>query len=206
MLERLFIRDREVREDLVRIASRIRTSTRLLQELFEAPADGDAIVLSIGGEERAARLAARELDVRMSRGLLALLDRDDVHMLSRRLERVIRLVQDTAERARTFHIERSAPAARQLCGALVGTGEDLAFAVAHISMDERVVLARCAAVTAREEEENRLHSSGVGALFDRPPDPLDVLKWKELYEMLVEALAACRQAARTLERVARKSM
>jgi uncharacterized protein Yka (UPF0111/DUF47 family) len=61
-------------------------------------------------------------------------------------------------------------------------------------------------VTAREEEENRLHSSGVGALFDRPPDPLDVLKWKELYEMLIEALAACRQAARTLERVARKSM
>ena len=46
-----------------------------------------------------------------------------------------------------------------------------------------------------ENEGDRLHRRAVHALFTQEKDPLEVLKWKEVYENLESALDACEHVA-----------
>ena len=47
-----------------------------------------------------------------------------------------------------------------------------------------------------EDEGDRLVKEAIGSLFDDPnPDPLYVMRWKDVYDALEDALDACETAA-----------
>ena len=52
-----------------------------------------------------------------------------------------------------------------------------------------------------EDEGDRLFRDGVGALFRSGADPLMVIRWKDIYEGLEEAVDACENAADVLEAI-----
>ena len=55
-----------------------------------------------------------------------------------------------------------------------------------------------------EEEGDGIYHAAVGALFDADggrPDPLEVMKWKEIYETVEEAIDKCEDIAHTLETI-----
>ena len=56
-----------------------------------------------------------------------------------------------------------------------------------------------------EDEGDRLYRNGVGALFRSGADPLMVIRWKDLYEGLEEAVDACENAADVLEAIVVKN-
>ena len=58
---------------------------------------------------------------------------------------------------------------------------------------------------ALEDEGDRLYRNGVGALFRSGTDPLMVIRWKDLFEGLEEAVDACENAADVLEAIVVKN-
>ena len=56
-----------------------------------------------------------------------------------------------------------------------------------------------------EEEGDRLFRDGVGALFRPGADPLMVIRLKDIYEGLEEAVDACENAADVLEAIVVKN-
>jgi hypothetical protein len=57
-----------------------------------------------------------------------------------------------------------------------------------------------------EEEGDSIYSAAVGALFRQPgADPLEVLKWKELYDNLEHALDECDDVMNVLESISLKN-
>jgi uncharacterized protein Yka (UPF0111/DUF47 family) len=56
-----------------------------------------------------------------------------------------------------------------------------------------------------EEEGDALYHAAVGELFDGTPDALTVIKWKELYDKLEEALDECEDVSNVLESIALKN-
>ena len=54
---------------------------------------------------------------------------------------------------------------------------------------------------ALEDEGDRLLRDGVGALFRSGADPMTVIRWKDIYEGLEEAIDACENAADVLEAI-----
>ena len=56
-----------------------------------------------------------------------------------------------------------------------------------------------------EDEGDRLYRNGVGSLFRSGADPLMVIRWKDLYEGLEEAVDACENAADVLEAIVVKN-
>jgi uncharacterized protein Yka (UPF0111/DUF47 family) len=41
----------------------------------------------------------------------------------------------------------------------------------------------------------------IAELFDNGQNPIDVIKWKDLYALLEEAIDACEDAANVIERI-----
>ena len=52
-----------------------------------------------------------------------------------------------------------------------------------------------------ENEADRIHQKAVGQLFDEERDPIAVMKWKEILDLLEEATDRCEDVANLLENV-----
>jgi uncharacterized protein len=52
-----------------------------------------------------------------------------------------------------------------------------------------------------EEEGDRLARDAVAELFRSESDPIALIRWKEIYERLEEAIDACENAADVLEAI-----
>jgi uncharacterized protein Yka (UPF0111/DUF47 family) len=50
-----------------------------------------------------------------------------------------------------------------------------------------------------------VYHAAVGALFEGTPDPLEVIKWMELYDALENALDQCEDVANVLESISLKN-
>ena len=56
-----------------------------------------------------------------------------------------------------------------------------------------------------EEEGDSIYHEAVGALFAGNPNPLDVIKWKEMYDTLERAIDSCMGVAQVLQSISLKN-
>ncbi len=66
------------------------------------------------------------------------------------------------------------------------------------------VLAACRSIRQLEEEGDALYQEWLGKLFENGADPLTVIKWKELYDILEATLDVAEDAAGVREQVTLK--
>jgi uncharacterized protein Yka (UPF0111/DUF47 family) len=131
------------------------------------------------------------------------IDREDIHLLASRLDNVIDLVDGTARRAAMFGLREVREPAKQLADVLIAATDYIQDAVGEIKRSREVQeLAR--QIKLREEEGDTIYHEAVGALFRGSPDPLDVIKWKELYDTLERALDECEDVANVVESISLK--
>ena len=55
-----------------------------------------------------------------------------------------------------------------------------------------------------EEQGDAIYHESVGALFAGAPNPLDVIKWKEMYDTLEHAIDSCMGVAQVLQSISLK--
>ena len=56
-----------------------------------------------------------------------------------------------------------------------------------------------------EEEGDALYHEAVGALFSGTPDPIEVIRWKEVYETLEIAIDQCMGVANAVHSISIKN-
>lgn len=134
------------------------------------------------------------------------LDREDILAMASRLDDVIDRIDAAAARLVLFRINRPTEHARSLARILCLNCEQVAQALVHFQKRH------FAAVTAACVEINRLENVGDAALrealeelFDGGTEALEVMKWKEIYETLEEAIDRCEDVSNVLETVALKN-
>jgi uncharacterized protein Yka (UPF0111/DUF47 family) len=69
----------------------------------------------------------------------------------------------------------------------------------------KAVSERSRAIKRLEEEGDALYHDSVAALFAGSPDPLEVMKWKEIYDTLERTLDQCQTVANVLESISLKN-
>jgi uncharacterized protein Yka (UPF0111/DUF47 family) len=52
-----------------------------------------------------------------------------------------------------------------------------------------------------ENEGDRIWSRAFASLFDGDLDPLDVIRWKEIYQVIEEAIDAAEEVAQIIEEI-----
>ena len=82
--------------------------------------------------------------------------------------------------------------------------EQLVIAVKNLSKNDGAVLTACIALKRHEEEGDSLYHEWLGRMFEGNPDPVQLIKWKELYDNLEKTLDYCEDAANVLESISIK--
>ena len=129
----------------------------------------------------------------------------DAHALISELDDVVDLAEEVADFMGLYRIEAATEQAIELAEVLHKAGRELAAAMGTLRHPERL-RPQIVAIQELEREGDRLERDALSSLFDGGIDPMVVIRWKDLYERLEEAIDACRHAANTLEGLVVKSI
>jgi predicted phosphate transport protein (TIGR00153 family) len=204
MLNKLIPRDEQFFDMFDEIARRMSIAAKLLKQLFAEPARMAEHVAAIKTVEHEADVITHDVIVRINKSFITPFDREDIHALASRLDDVIDLIDGTARRAVMFRITQPREPARQLADVIVRATASLEQAVVSIKKP-KIVIEKGTEVKALEEEGDAIYHSAVGALFDDGENPIEVMKWKELYDTLERTLDQCEDVANVLESIALKN-
>jgi uncharacterized protein len=198
MLEMLFPDERKFFAQFREVAAHLPRAADIVRQGFEAPSRWPELLDSIEQVEQQGDAAAHDMDAGTHGLFIPPMDREDIHLLSTALRRVVDIIGGTARRAVSLHASEVRAPAVQLARILLRATQEIEQAMSNLK-DADQVLARCGAIKQCEEEGDAIHSSAVSRLFDGKPDPIDVLRWKTLFDQLEEALDACDDVANELE-------
>ena len=203
---RLLPRDEKFFDLFSAVAAFTTEAAGLQQQLLRAdPARRGAIVDQIKRLEHQADQVTHEVVTRLDRVFITPLDREDIHLLASRLDDVIDLIDGSARRLLMFRAG-AAPEGAVLIADVIGKAvAELQVAVRALEKNKGgTVLAACVQVKRMEEEGDSLYHEWLGRLFEGRPDPLDVIKWKEIYDNLEKTLDFIEDAANVLESISIK--
>ncbi|HEY0350913.1 MAG TPA: DUF47 family protein [Gemmatimonadales bacterium] len=164
-----------------------------------------AIVDAIKRLEHEADEITHEVVTRLDRVFITPLDREDIHMLASRLDDVMDLIDGAAHRVEMYHAGAAPPGAVLLADVVVRATQALLVAVQSLEKNKnRTVLDACERVKRLEEEGDTIYHEWVAKLFEGSPDPLVVIKWKEIYDTLENTLDHMEDVGNVLESISIK--
>jgi uncharacterized protein Yka (UPF0111/DUF47 family) len=203
---RLLPRDERFFDLFTAVAERGVEAAGLLEELLKAEEyHRGHLVDSLKRVEHEADQLTHEVVARLDRVFITPLDREDIHTLISRLDDVIDIIDGLARRSQIFHVGQSPTGAILLADVVKRISEQLLIAVRSLPANRNgAVLAACIAVKRLEEEGDSLYHDWLGKLFEGNPDPLTVIKWKELYDNLERTLDCAEDVANILESISIK--
>jgi len=160
------------------------------------------IVESIKRLEHEADLVTHEVVTRLDRSFITPLDREDIHTLASRLDDVMDLMDGCAREVQVFHYCDAPKGAILLAETIVGATEQLLLGVKHLDRAKNnEVLEACIAVKGMEEDGDAIYHHWLGELFKGSPEPLLVIRWKEIYDTLEKTLDYAEDVANVLESI-----
>jgi uncharacterized protein Yka (UPF0111/DUF47 family) len=122
-------------------------------------------------------------------------DREDIYQLATAIDDVVDHIDESCDLLELYGVESPAKQAIEQCRILVAAVEHLAAALADLKTRKHVPQ-ELVALKALEDEGDRVMRDALGDLFRDPRiDPLVVIRWKDIFEALEEAVDACETAA-----------
>ena len=204
MLGRFLPRDEEFFDLFNQLAGHLVTSAKLLNDMFAAdPKRAPEFNKKIKDEEHKADLLTASIIQRIDKSFVTPFDREDIHNVTTSLDDVIDLIDGTSRRYIMFHINDHREPGSKLANIILRAGNEIQLAVADIK-NAKVVRQKVAAIKVLEEEADAVYHEAVRELFAGSPDPLDVIKWKEMYDKLEGTTDSCMGVAQALQSLSLK--
>ena len=171
-------------------------------------------VAAITEAEHAGDKITHETLDRLERTYITPIDRDDIHRLITRLDDVVDSTEAIAQRMMLYKITTMSEGFQTQCAILVKAVRSMGAAVAGLrfmkdrrknkngSTIEQLIIA----VHAAEKEGDAIHHKFLGELFEIGLDPFQVIKLKELHELVEQAIDYCDDVACMVHGIVLKNM
>ena len=153
--------------------------------------------------ERAADKVTHDTALLLHKTFVTPFDRDSIHQLITQMDDILDLIQDVAESAMLYDLQRVTPEAQQLADLNQMCCERVKAAVGMLSnMDNaEAILKICAEIDRLESDADRVMRAAMSKLFRSEADVRQVIKLKDIYELLEAVSDKCEDVANVLEGV-----
>ena len=179
-------------------------ASELLHELLTEFPDGCEKVAAISACEHRGDEITRALIGRLNREVATPIEHTDLLALTTALEDIVDAVDEVAAYLSLYYVEAPMIQSQALAHVLLDAVRELAAAVHKIARFEDVS-AHVHAVHRLENEGDQLVRSAIASLFEHGIDPLVVIRWKDIFERLEDAIDATERAAYVLHSVVIKN-
>ena len=174
---------------------------RLLVELLERfPAGNGDLITRIKEREHEGDHLTHEVADLLNRTFVTPFDRDDMYRLAGAIDDVCDHVDEAAGNLATYGVENVPEKAVEQSRVIHQAARNLDAAVQRLEgfKDSQAELIEQRRL---EDEGDRLVRDAVGELFNTEPDPIVIIRWKDIHERLEDACDALENAADVLEAI-----
>jgi len=184
-----------------RQAANIEAIAQALIELLERyPEEAPARIRDIKELEHEGDRLTHEVVDLLNRTFVTPFDRDDMYRLAGALDDICDNVDEAAAKLVSLGIDSIRSPARAQAQVIHRAAQKLRGAVEGLE-GFKVERRQLIELRELEDEGDRLASEGISALFHDGDDALAIIRWKDIYERLEEAVDACENAADVLEAI-----
>ncbi len=131
------------------------------------------------------------------------IDSVDAHALTTALDDIVDFTEEAADRLVLYAVEAPMDQAEQMAGILVESCAQVSEALARLRED-RDLSPHLVEIHRLENDGDRLVRSAIACLFATGIDPMTVIRWKDIFESLEQAVDACEKVAHVLEGITLK--
>jgi len=187
-------------------ADLVATGGRTAAELVRSYADEQrraVLIQQIGDVERRADKITYETVQLLHSTFITPFDRNDIHRLISSMDDILDLIQDAAESMHLFDIQTLPPEALRMAELLDACCTRVQSAVGLLSsMDNATkALELSHQIDGLESEADAVMRSGISKLFREEADVRQLIKHKNVYEYLENAIDKCQDVANVIEAV-----
>jgi len=197
---RLFPRDTQFFELFNQMADEIRGAAALFEQLLATePPDSTKIPLIKDSEHRCDALTHDTIQ-RLHRTFVTPFDREDLYALATSLDDVMDAIDHAASLIGLYRIERVRPGTRTLARTVSASAERMHLALEAMAT-KKPVHPHAVEINRLENEADRAYQDAVRELFETETNPIEIIKWKEIYDMLEVITDCCEDVANVIEGV-----
>ena len=147
-----------------------------------------------------------ELMTRLNRTFITPIDREDLHELGTALDDVLDLIEATTEQFILYKVTAMPPPALQLAHVIQQQVTEIHHVMPKLRhLRHEHIMEHCVEINRLENAGDRLLRDSIAALFDGDPDPLAVIKWRDIYTLLESATDKCEDVANIIEGIVLKN-
>lgn len=201
---RLIPKDTKFFQLFAELSTAMNEGARLLQSILQDPHDLEKRVEEMQAIEHRGDKATHAIITKLNQTFITPFDREDIHRLASSLDDVLDYVNSAATRLVMYKIVAPPAASAELAGLIVLQTEELARGVSMLEKNNGV-LKHCDEVNRLEDQADQISQRAIAGLFEREKDPIQLIKMKELYEVLETATDKAEDAANVLEAIVLKS-
>jgi predicted phosphate transport protein (TIGR00153 family) len=131
-------------------------------------------------------------------------DREDIHQLCSTMDDVIDLIDAAASRFVLYRVTEVRHGTLELCKVLAAAAVELKEAI-HAMESPDKALHRVIEINRLENESDRICRTLIAQLFEEEKNPVEIIKWKEIFEVIETAVDKCEDVSNVIESVILKN-
>jgi predicted phosphate transport protein (TIGR00153 family) len=183
----------------------VRRATVMLRDLLaDYPEHGELAREILKCEQEGDRIVHDIIYRLHDPGVRAPFSTSDAHALVSALDDIVDYTEQCADQLELYAVEAPMQQAQQLAEVLVGAGDAVAAALESLR-GRTELIPHLVRINQLENEGDRLSRDAVASLFAKGIDPMVVIRWKDIFESLEQAIDSCESVAHVLEGISLRS-
>ena len=204
LLSRLLPRELSFFDKFTELAVNVDAGAKALVEMLDNYKDAPIQAENIKTLEHKGDNITHDLMIHLNQTFITPFDREDIHALASKVDDVLDLTDAVAGRLIIYRVERIRPGVVDLARILaLATGEMVA--AMRVLENHNDILKHCIEINRLENEGDRLCRTLIAGLFLEEKDPVELIKWKEIIEVLENAIDKVEDVANVIESVVLKN-
>jgi uncharacterized protein len=196
--------DREFFDLFERAGANIVHAAELLDEMLASYPESAGLAGDIRTSEHEGDHITHDVIKRLNQTFVTPIDREDILHLTSALDDIVDYIEEVADYLGLYKIEAPMAQAQRLAGVLRDATRQIAAAIPLIRgfkdiSDQMVEIHRL------ENEGDRITRGAIASLFETGIDPMVVIRWKDIFERLENAIDSTERAAFILEGIVIKN-
>jgi predicted phosphate transport protein (TIGR00153 family) len=196
----LIPRENKFYDLFVQDAANMVAAARILEQMLTHFDERERLASQLRDLEHEADLLTHHIGRELEATFVTPFDREDILAFINRLDDVVDLIEEVADTFLLYGIDAPTPVAIQQAEIIVRQGEQIAEALTKLR-DFRGLEPFWIEVHRLENEGDRIVRRGIAELFENGSDPVNIIKWKDVYALLEETVDACEDVANVIERI-----
>jgi uncharacterized protein len=197
-------RDREFFDLFEEAGGNILRAAGLLEEMLRDFPERNELARDILICEQEGDRITHDIIQRLNQTFVTPLDREDIHELAAALDDVVDYTEEVADYLGLYKIEAPMAQAQELAKVLHQSARQISEAMPRLR-GFKDLSHYTVEINRLENDGDRITREAIASLFDNGIDPMVVIRWKDIFERLEEAIDATETVANILEGIVIKN-